>query len=92
VAVEELILHKLLPMAAEGLARWGVDASVSDRYLSVLENRAVSGQTGAAWQVEATRLGEERGLTRKKSLERMLRGYRELSAANEPVHSWPRVI
>ena len=30
---DELVLRKLLPQAAEGLARWGVAAEVIDRYL-----------------------------------------------------------
>ena len=32
---DELVLRKLLPMAAEGLARWGVASEVCDRYLPV---------------------------------------------------------
>ena len=31
---DELVLRKLLPQAADGLARWGVAASVIDRYLT----------------------------------------------------------
>ena len=40
---DELVLRKLLPQAAEGLARWGVASEVTDRYLSVIEQRCVPG-------------------------------------------------
>ena len=40
---DELVLRKLLPMAAEGLARWGVAPEVCDRYLPVIEQRCLTG-------------------------------------------------
>ena len=43
---DELVLRKLLPQAADGLARWGVAAAVIDRYLSVIERRCLHRRTG----------------------------------------------
>jgi hypothetical protein len=86
---DELVLRKLLPMAAEGLARWGVAAEVRERYLPVIERRCVTGRTGAAWQREAVCALEGRGRDRASALHGMLARYLENSAANEPVHSWP---
>jgi hypothetical protein len=50
---DELVLRKLVPQAADGLARWGVAAAVIDRYLSVIERRCLHRRTGAAWQLDA---------------------------------------
>jgi hypothetical protein len=86
---DELVLRKLLPMAAEGLARWGVSAEVCDRYLPVVEQRCLTRRTGAAWQVAAVEALEARGASRSLALHGMFARYLEHSAANEPVHSWP---
>src|SRR3954449_8840452 len=49
----ELVLRKLLPMAREGLSRWGVDAVDADRLLEIVERRCVLGVNGASWQAAA---------------------------------------
>ena len=49
--VSELILRRLLPLAREGLARWGVDAAAANRLLGFIEQRCMTGQTGAAWLI-----------------------------------------
>ena len=50
VPVTELVLRRLLPMARDGLSAWGVDSSVSDRLLGVIEGRCISHTNGAEWQ------------------------------------------
>ena len=47
----ELVLRRLLPLAREGLARWGVDPVHADRLLGIIEQRCLTGRTGAAWQI-----------------------------------------
>ena len=37
----ELVLRRLLPMARDGLARWGVDSADADRLLEIIERRCV---------------------------------------------------
>ena len=86
---DELVLRKLLPMAAEGLSRWGVTGEVCARYLELIERRCVVRRTGASWQVDAVRALEARGADRAAALHGMFARYLEHSAANEPVHSWP---
>jgi hypothetical protein len=88
VTADELVLRRLLPMAHEGLRRWGVAAEVRDRYLGVIEGRAKSGQNGAAWQVSQVHALQERGLTRPEALAEMLRMYCQGMHSNEPVHTW----
>ena len=88
ITADELTLRHLLPMAHEGLRRWGVATEVRDRYLGVIEARAKSGINGAAWQTHTVGALEERGLTRKAALSEMLRMYCEHMHSNEPVHTW----
>ncbi len=88
VGADELIVRKLLPLAAEGLDSWGVDADVRDRYLEVIRQRATTGRTGAWWQVEAVRAFEDAGMDRRSALTAMTRAYGERMHANEPVHTW----
>ncbi|BBX99284.1 glutamate--cysteine ligase [Mycobacterium lacus] len=85
---QELVLGTLLPMADEGLRRWGVDAEVRDRFLSVIQDRASTGRNGARWQVSTVRALEDGGMTRRAALAEMLRQYCEHMHANEPVHTW----
>ena len=88
VGADELVLRHLLPMAAKGLADWGVAPSVRDRYLEVIEGRCVTGQNGATWQTETVARLEERGVDRAEALRQMLGRYVELMHSNEPVHTW----
>jgi gamma-glutamyl:cysteine ligase YbdK (ATP-grasp superfamily) len=91
VPATELVLRRLLPMAEQGLAAWGVDVAVRDRLLSVIERRCTTGQNGAEWQVRTFHNIDDRRqpLDRRDSLREMLRRYIELMHTNEPVHSWP---
>jgi gamma-glutamyl:cysteine ligase YbdK (ATP-grasp superfamily) len=89
VDVVELVLRKLLPMAAEGLAAWGMDSRESERLLSVLERRCVTQQNGAHWLVAKVRAKEEQGMDRTEALRTATLDYIALMHSNEPVHSWP---
>jgi hypothetical protein len=82
------LVHELLPLARQGLDRAGVDPKQSEELLGIIELRAASGQTGAAWQ-KRTVAALERRFGREEALSRMLERYMELSARGEPVHLWP---
>jgi hypothetical protein len=90
VPATELVLRRLLPLAHEGLDRWGLDPADRDRLLEIIERRCVTMQNGASWQ-SATfhQLYEERGMERSDALREMTIRYREHMHANEPVHTWP---
>ena len=90
VPVAELVLRRLLPLAHEGLERWGVGAPDRDRLLGIVERRCVEQRNGAAWQSAVFhRLHDDKGLDRLDALRQMTLRYRELMHANEPVHDWP---
>jgi len=88
VTATELVLGTLLPIADDGLRRWGVDAEVRDRFLGAIEGRAAAGRNGASWQVSTVRTLEDGGMTRRAALAEMLRRYCHHMHANEPVHTW----
>jgi hypothetical protein len=90
VPVGELVLRRLLPLAREGLARWGVDTADSDRLLGIIEQRCITLRNGASWQSDAFhRLHEGRRLNRAEALREMTRRYRDHMHSNAPVHTWP---
>ena len=91
VPATELVLRKLLPLAAEGLAAWGVDSAVSDRLLGIIEGRCITHQNGAEWQARTFHRIEDQQqpLDRRDSLREMLRRYVDHMHSNEPVHTWP---
>jgi hypothetical protein len=89
--VTELVLRRLLPLAQEGLDRWGVDPAERDRLLTIIEQRCLTGRNGATWQVETLhRLEENDNLDRSAALREVLRRYIPLMHSNQPVHEWPQ--
>ena len=89
ITPDELVLRRLLPMAHEGLEKWGVAQEVRDRYLGVIEARAKVGRNGADWQTQAVQALEAKGADRATALRQMLELYATHMHSNEPVHSWP---
>jgi hypothetical protein len=90
VPATELVLRRLLPMAYQGLDRWGVAPADRDRLLGIIEQRCVTGRNAAAWQAEVVHhLETDRNLDRTEALREMMRAYREHMHSNEPVHTWP---
>ena len=87
VRATELTLRRLLPLAHEGLERWGVASADRDRYLGVIEQRCLTGVNGSEWFVRQVRArGSE---DRWDALRHVLLDYRERMHTNEPVHTWP---
>jgi hypothetical protein len=90
VPATELVLRRLLPLAYEGLDRWGVDPGERDRLLGIIEQRCLLGTNGAHWQAMTVhQLEKEPGLDRAEALREMLKRYSEHMHANTPVHEWP---
>ena len=90
VPVAELVLRRLLPLAREGLSRWGVDPDSAGRLLGIIEQRCLTSRNGATWQVAtAGALGGQDGAGRAEALREMTQRYIELMHDNEPVHTWP---
>ncbi|GGC65759.1 glutamate--cysteine ligase [Hoyosella rhizosphaerae] len=89
VGPDELTLRWLLPLAEQGLADYGVDQEVRDRYLSIIEERCLTRRNGAGWQRATVERYESSGLSRDRALTAMLAEYAELMREGAPVHTWP---
>ncbi|WP_433299580.1 glutamate--cysteine ligase [Actinoplanes sp. CA-030573] len=90
VPVTDLVRSVLLPKAASGLDRFGVDPAHRDRLLGIIDERCRLARNGATWQTEAVCAAElRRGLSRPAALHDMVLRYWALQQSNEPVHTWP---
>ncbi|MFJ1792304.1 glutamate--cysteine ligase [Kitasatospora griseola] len=86
----DLVLNELLPLAHQGLDRWGIAARDRDHYLGIIEQRCLRRTNGAAWQAATVhRLRERRGLDPNAAIAEMTRRYIEGMRSGEPVHTWP---
>jgi hypothetical protein len=87
--VTELMLRRLLPLAWEGLRQWGVSGADADRMLGIIEQRCLTGRSGATWQVDTVHNLDGHHSDRRSALTRMTHGYMERMATNIPAHEWP---
>jgi hypothetical protein len=88
VRATELVVRKLLPRAAEGLALWGVPDAESGRLLDIVERRCLRAANGATWQTAEVHRRERAGESRDAALHGMLSRYLDGMHSNEPVHTW----
>jgi len=86
---DELTLRRLLPLAESGLRSFGVSDKARSRYLSVIEGRCITRQSGSVWQRHAVAARESAGESRDAALHGMLADYVALMHEGEPVHTWP---
>jgi gamma-glutamyl:cysteine ligase YbdK (ATP-grasp superfamily) len=89
VPTAELVIRHLLPLAREGLHRWDVNQDSADRLLGIIEQRCLTGQTGAVWQIDTVAALTRHGADRRQALSLMTERYIEHMHTNEPVHTWP---
>jgi gamma-glutamyl:cysteine ligase YbdK (ATP-grasp superfamily) len=88
VHVAELVVRKLLPMAAEGLRQWEADEVEIGRLLDIIERRCLRTANGSTWQVAEVARHEQAGASRQEALQGMLSSYLPHMHSNEPVHTW----
>lgn len=88
VSADELVLRRLLPLADEGLTSFGLSTKARDRYLSIIEGRCLTRQTGAAWQRAQVAARERAGQDRRGALIDMMRTYVANMSRGTPVHTW----
>jgi gamma-glutamyl:cysteine ligase YbdK (ATP-grasp superfamily) len=81
MAVKELIVKQLLPLAKKGLVSIGYESSKADHWLDIIRERVKSGQNGATWQRKWV---AQHG----SNLEQLVLSYHENQVTNSPVHTW----
>jgi gamma-glutamyl:cysteine ligase YbdK (ATP-grasp superfamily) len=79
--LQPLLLDSLLPLAAYGLAQLQVERSLAEELLKIVEARAISGRTGAAWQRAFV---ERHGA----DFHALVAAYLEGQESGRPVHEW----
>src|ERR1039457_2936793 len=90
VPVTELVLRRLLPMAADGLSDWGVGSADAGRLLGIIEQRCLTTRTGATWQCDTVHARDRAGNGgRAEAIRAMTQEYIEHMHTNEAAHSWP---
>lgn len=83
-----LILNQLLPLARQGLRGANVASEDIDKYLGIIEERAQSRQTGAAWIMKSLAAMDSsisKDARQRKLTSAMLASQKQ----NQPIHRWP---
>jgi len=79
--LQQIILDKLLIEAESGLYKLGINQQDSQRYLSVIEQRAMQNKTGSQWQLNFLDThNDNRTLLTQTYLKNQMSG--------EPIHEW----
>lgn len=86
-AAKDLLLTHFLPMAEQGLLGLGVAAKDVKRYLSVIERRVSTENTGAQWQRNSFRR-LRKGLKPSVAARLLVRQMLEYQKEDLPVHEW----
>ncbi|HLM23631.1 MAG TPA: CBS domain-containing protein [Pyrinomonadaceae bacterium] len=87
-SASSLILDKLLPLARHGLSSSQVASEDIDKYLGIIEERALSRQTGARWimsSLSARGASAAKDASRRRLTSEILANQKQGS----PVHCWP---
>ncbi len=87
IAVRDLILGELVPMAIEGLRGAGVDGDDIDKYMNIISERTETGRNGARWMISSVEHLHEQG-TRSERLSTLTAGTISRQQVGTPVHEW----
>lgn len=87
IAVSDLVLKKLLPIARKGLEKRKVNKADIDRYLGVIEQRAKKQMNGARWQLRAySKFLKE--TSRDEALTCLTASIIKNQRTEKPIHTW----
>jgi len=79
--MQPLILEQLLPLAKQGLQQLGIDEADQQRFLGIIELRALNKQNGAHWQRAFI-------LKHGNDMQQLTAHYAERQNSGIPVHQW----
>ena len=89
ISVRDLVIKELLPIARTGLEKMNIDKNDINRYLNVIEKRAIS-LTGSQWSVKNYR-HLRKNLKQDDALLALTKAIYENQQNNTPVHEWPMI-
>ncbi|WP_103664002.1 CBS domain-containing protein [Gracilimonas amylolytica] len=87
ITAVELIKEELLPIARNGLNKANIDSSDIDTYLSIIEDRADTAQTGSYWVVKSYGKLIKDG-NKEQALSAITNAMIKNQNKGEPVHKW----
>lgn len=88
IGASSLLLDKLLPMAADGLHKSGLDSSEYGPYLKVIEERVRKKQTGSDWIIRSLRQAQSDGASTDEALLIVTQSMDAQTTEGAPVHEW----
>lgn len=88
IAPAALIKEQLLPISRHGLEKAEVAKKDIDTYLSIIEERASTGQTGSCWILNSFSKLAKEGLTRDEISSALTASIHENQDNGEAIHKW----
>ena len=88
IAPATLITEQLLPIARHGLEKANLDKKDIDTYLSIIEERATTGQTGSSWILNSFSKLAKEGLTRDEISSALTASIHENQDNGDAIHKW----
>jgi CBS domain-containing protein len=87
ISVTKLLEDELLPIARQGLKKHGIDKKDIDKYISIVENRVKSRQTGSQWIVKSySKLLKDN--SREEIATALTSCMIENQKSGKPIHEW----
>lgn len=83
------LIHRLLPLAQEGLKEHGVSSADVDRLLDVIRGRVTSGQTGSSWLLQSLHGMKTQGTVAER-LASLTAATSDRQQEGSPGHQWER--
>jgi CBS domain-containing protein len=88
ISATRLIKNELLPIAELGLKEAGLDKDDIERYLTTIEKRVDSKQTGAKWAIKSiTEMNKE--LHPDEKVRAVVAAMHDQQSVDRPIHDWP---
>ena len=89
ISAVDLLLHRLLPVARDGLVQIGVSPVEAGRHLEVIQRRVRSRMNGAQWALDAWDGLSGPPESRARAITRAMMEHQSSPRSKRPVHSWP---
>ncbi len=91
ISAAQLIKDELLPIAENGLKMSGIDKADIERYLTTIEKRVDSKQTGAKWAIKSiTEMNKE--LHPDEKVRAVVAEMHDQQTIETPIHEWPLAV
>ncbi len=88
VAARDLIRRELLPEAEAGLKAAGINGHDINKYLTVIDKRVQSGQTGASWAIRSITEMED-DVHPDEKVRSIVAEMVNQQETDNPIHNWP---